>query len=96
MTLVSDDTCRKLSSDESFRVMKVKEVEIAKGVMAGDVSPVAMFMIVMVGRSCVACVAGNGPTVRSRNPVAIGRRTACPVDLVLFFFFLTIYTLIYL
>ena len=36
MTLVSDDTCRKLSSDESFRVMKVKEVEIAKEVKRSD------------------------------------------------------------
>ena len=40
--------------------------------MAGDVSPVAMFMIVMVGRSCIACVAGNGPTVRlSCRPCSI-------------------------
>ena len=34
----------KQSSEESYLVMKVKEVEIAKEVkMAGDVSPVAMF-----------------------------------------------------
>ena len=37
LTLVSED------SDKSYQVIKVREIRIVKGVMAGDVSPVAMF-----------------------------------------------------
>ena len=40
----------KLSSDESYLVMKVKIVEEVKGVMACDVSPVAMFYNKKVSR----------------------------------------------
>ena len=45
MTLVSDKSYQvvKLSSDGSYQVIKVREIRIVKGVMAGDVSPVAMF-----------------------------------------------------
>ena len=33
--------------------MKYKEVRIAKGVMAGDVSPVAMFLYLLVSDICL-------------------------------------------
>ena len=46
MKVICVESYLKLSNDESYQVMKVKEVEIAKEVIrsdAGDVSPVAMF-----------------------------------------------------
>ena len=45
-----------LSCDKCYLVIKVKEVEIAKEVMSGDVLPVAMFVIAPKASAEGACI----------------------------------------